>query len=84
MWGEFQVVSMEGGELCHDRCMVLLLEERMQDIGTAKPNAKTQCAGSVLKCGFGDLSDEKVLNSRKLGRFHDGKIGAKYRGDKNV
>jgi len=33
--------------------------------------------------GWG-LSDEKALNSRKLGRFHDGKVGAKYRGDKNV
>jgi hypothetical protein len=36
----FNLLSMERGELCHDRCMVLLLEERMQDIGTAKPNAR--------------------------------------------
>ena len=40
MWDEFQVMSMERGELCHDRCTVLLLEGRMQDIGAAKPNAR--------------------------------------------
>jgi len=39
---------------------------------------------SYLSTGDSDLSDEKALNSRKLGRFHDGKVGAKYRGDKNV
>jgi len=36
----FNLSSMREGELCHDRCMVLLLEERMQDIGTAKPNTR--------------------------------------------
>ena len=40
MWGEFQFMNMERGGLCHDPCMVLLLEGRMQDIGTAKPNTR--------------------------------------------
>ena len=31
---------MEEGEVCHDWCMVLLLEERMQDISTAKPDTR--------------------------------------------
>jgi len=48
MWGEFQFMNMERGELCHDPCMVLLLEERMQDIGTAKPNER-----GVMYTGFG-------------------------------
>jgi hypothetical protein len=47
----FDLSSMERGDLCHDRCMVLLLADYMQDIGAAKPNAKTLCTGSVLKCG---------------------------------
>jgi hypothetical protein len=49
MWGEFQVMSMERGEFCHDQCMVLLLEERVQDISTAKPNV-----GCAMYTGFGD------------------------------
>ncbi|MEA1893990.1 MAG: hypothetical protein U9N36_02065 [Euryarchaeota archaeon] len=36
------------GELRHDRCMVLLLKGRMQDIGTAKPNAR-----GAMYMGFG-------------------------------
>jgi hypothetical protein len=48
MWGEFQFMNMERGELCHDPCMILLPEERMQDIGTAKPNAR-----GVMYTGFG-------------------------------
>jgi len=40
MWGEFQVTSMGRGELCHDQCMVLLLEGHIRDIGTAKPNTR--------------------------------------------
>ena len=40
----FNLSSMGRGELCHDRCMVLLPEERLQDIGAAKPNARgTMC-----------------------------------------
>ncbi|RLG29102.1 hypothetical protein DRO03_08070 [Methanosarcinales archaeon] len=50
MWGEFQFISMEIGELCHDRCVVFLLEGRMQDIGTAKPNTSgAMYAGFRLK-----------------------------------
>jgi len=52
MWDEFQVMSMERGKLCHDQCMGLLLEARMQDIGTAKPNARgTMYTGFGLKSG---------------------------------
>nr|QNO41513.1 hypothetical protein APENILPF_00014 [Methanosarcinales archaeon ANME-2c ERB4]QNO42036.1 hypothetical protein GKLMMCAD_00014 [Methanosarcinales archaeon ANME-2c ERB4]QNO42666.1 hypothetical protein LNAFDGMD_00027 [Methanosarcinales archaeon ANME-2c ERB4]QNO43391.1 hypothetical protein PNFJDKBC_00002 [Methanosarcinales archaeon ANME-2c ERB4]QNO48229.1 hypothetical protein BHCKGNAA_00014 [Methanosarcinales archaeon ANME-2c ERB4] len=52
MWGEFQFMSMGRGELCHDRCMVLLLEGRMQDIGTAKPNVRcARYTGFGLKYG---------------------------------
>ena len=47
----FDLSSMGRRELCHDRCMDLLLAECMQDIGAAELNAKTLCAGSVLKCG---------------------------------
>ena len=43
--------SMERGELCRDRCTSLLLVDYTQDRGAAKPNAKTLCTGSVLKCG---------------------------------
>ena len=55
MWDEFQVMSMERGELCRDQCMVLLLEECVQDIGAAKPNARgAMYAGFDLSQGFGD------------------------------
>jgi len=47
----FDLSSMERQELCHDRCMVLLLDDYMQDIGAAKLNAKSLCTGSVLKSG---------------------------------
>ena len=33
---------MSQGELCHDRCMDLLLAECMQDIGAARLYAKTR------------------------------------------
>nr|QNO49612.1 hypothetical protein AIHMFPNM_00013 [Methanosarcinales archaeon ANME-2c ERB4] len=46
----FDLSSMECQELCHDRCMVLLLADYMQDIGAAELNAKSLCSGSVLKC----------------------------------
>lgn len=49
MWDEFQFVSMERGELCQDSCMVLLLEERVQDIGVVKPNVR-----GAMYMGFGD------------------------------
>jgi len=56
MWDEFQVMSMERGELCQGRCMVLLLEGRMQDIGTAKPNARGTIAQALdLSPGFSDF-----------------------------
>jgi len=52
MWDEFQMSfnlsSMGRGKLCYDRCMVLLPEERVQDIGAAKPNAR-----GVMYEGFG-------------------------------
>jgi hypothetical protein len=54
MWGEFQVISMESGELCHDPCMVLLPEERMHDIGTAKPNARGAMCMDISP-GFSDF-----------------------------
>jgi len=47
MYDEFQFMNMERGELCHDSCMVLLPEARMQDIGTAKPNGR----GAMIKSG---------------------------------
>jgi len=48
----FNLSSMGRGELCHDRCMVLLPEGRVQDIGTAKPNARgAMYAGFGLKSG---------------------------------
>jgi hypothetical protein len=47
----FDLSSMERRELCHDRCMGLLLDDCMQDIGAAKQNAKSLYTGSVLKCG---------------------------------
>jgi hypothetical protein len=49
MWGEFQFMNMGRGELRHDQCMVLLLEGRMQDVGTAKPNTR-----GAMYTGFGD------------------------------
>jgi|GEM_PF-4802405 len=51
----FDLPSMERGELCHDRCMILLLADYMQDTGAAELNAKPRCAGSVLSAGFGDF-----------------------------
>ncbi len=47
----FDLSSMERRELCHDRCMVLLLADYMQGIGAAKLNAKSLYIGSVLKSG---------------------------------
>lgn len=44
--------SMEREELRPDRCGGLLLAEYMQDLGTAKPNAKTRCTSLVLKWGI--------------------------------
>ena len=43
--------SMERGELCRNRCTSLLLADYTQDRGAARPNAKSLCAGSVLKSG---------------------------------
>lgn len=40
---------MQPGELCHDRCMVLLLAECMQDIDATRLDAKTRCAGLGLE-----------------------------------
>ena len=47
MWGEFRFISMERGELCHDRCAGLLLADRMQDIGAAKSEAKARDGSSL-------------------------------------
>ena len=44
----FNLSSMGRGELCHGQCAVLLLEGRMQDIGTAKPNTR-----GAMYTGFG-------------------------------
>jgi len=38
----FYIFSMERGELCHDRCMGLLLAEYMQDIDAVRSDAKTR------------------------------------------
>jgi hypothetical protein len=35
----------------------LLLADYMQDIGAAESNAKSRCAGSVLKCEVRDFGD---------------------------
>jgi hypothetical protein len=52
----FNLSSMERGELCHDQCMVLLLEGRMQDISTAKTNARGAIAQVLgLSPGFSDF-----------------------------
>jgi len=47
----FDPSSMECGELCHNRYVCLLLAEYMQDVGAAKPNAKTRCTCLGLKSG---------------------------------
>jgi len=53
---------MERGELCHDRDMVLLLEERMQDIGTAKPNVRGAMIQALdLSPGFGDCKTIGIM-----------------------
>ena len=46
----FDLSRMEGEELCHDRCMGLLLTGYVQGIGAAKPNARARCTSIVLKC----------------------------------
>jgi len=52
---------MEEGELCHNPCMGLLLEARMQDIGTTKPNVRGAIAQALdLSPGFGDWEMVKV------------------------
>ena len=43
----FDLSSMERGELCHDRCMGLLLADYMQDIGADKPNARGTVARAL-------------------------------------
>ena len=47
----FNLFDMERGELCHNRCVCLLLDDYVQDVGAAKLDAKTRCAGSELKSG---------------------------------
>ena len=49
--------SMGREELCHNRCMGLLLAECMQDIGAGRLDAKTRCTGSGLKSGVCDLNE---------------------------
>ena len=62
MWGEFQVMSMERGELGQGRCTVLLLAERVQDIGTAKPNARGAMCMDISPgfsdCGIGNICSD--------------------------
>ena len=47
----FDLSIMARRELCHDRCMVLLLADYMQDLSAAELNAKSLCTGSGLKSG---------------------------------
>ena len=49
----FDLSSMERGELYHDRCMVLLLADYMQDIGAAELNANRDVQALYLSAGFG-------------------------------
>ena len=72
MWGEFQFMNMERGGLCHDPCMVLLLEGRMQDIGTTKPNARGAIAQALdLSPGFSDCGVNKNASQRnKTSRYN--------------
>ena len=52
----FDLSDMERGEICHGRCVCLLLAEYMQDVGAAKQNAEKAMYGSVcIVAGFGDL-----------------------------
>ena len=48
---DFDLSSMERRRICHDRCMVSLLADYLQDIGAAELNAKSLCSDSVLKSG---------------------------------
>ena len=47
--------DMGRGELCHDR-----LTDRMQDVGTTKPNMRPRCTGSGFKCGDKTKEGEKI------------------------
>nr|QNO43470.1 hypothetical protein KOEAEPIB_00001 [Methanosarcinales archaeon ANME-2c ERB4]QNO44016.1 hypothetical protein FIDFODCG_00002 [Methanosarcinales archaeon ANME-2c ERB4]QNO44215.1 hypothetical protein EAPJJHLA_00006 [Methanosarcinales archaeon ANME-2c ERB4]QNO44794.1 hypothetical protein HJJCBNBL_00006 [Methanosarcinales archaeon ANME-2c ERB4] len=47
----FNLSDMVQGELCHDRCLCLLLADHMQDVGAVGLNAESRGAGHVLKCG---------------------------------
>ncbi len=52
----FNLSSMERGELGQSRCTILPLAECMQDIGTAKPNARGAIAQALGLCpGFSDF-----------------------------
>ena len=62
------VLFMEDGGLYHDRHTATLSTDHIRNIGSkaeyasiAKGNAKARCTGSALKCGFGDLSDERIV-----------------------
>ena len=57
----FNLSSMGRGELCHGQCMVLLLDGRMQYIGTAKPNTRGAIAQVLgLSQGLGDWGMAKI------------------------
>jgi len=52
------------GEFCHDRCVCLLLADRMQSIGAGEANAKTLCTGIGLKSGVWWLNVRDVLKPK--------------------
>lgn len=53
---------MRQGELCHDRCMDLLLAECMHDIGAARSGARGAFVQApYLSSGFGDLRDGRFM-----------------------
>jgi hypothetical protein len=55
---------MGPGKLHQDQCMVSLLADHMQNVGTAKPNAKTLCTGSGLKSGVWVTVDDGRSHAR--------------------
>jgi len=54
---DFNLSIMKRGEPCHDR-----LADCIQDIGAAKPNAKTRCTGFMhTVAGFSDFKRRKPV-----------------------
>jgi hypothetical protein len=69
------LLRMDRGELCHNRCMGLLAD-CMQDVGATKPNASgVVVQAPYLSPGFSDFGDCHNKNGGRVGARSKGFYG---------